>query len=103
MKKLLIAITISTVVCLVAAPGHRSCRAIYSHYPHHHSTSTAPGRAARAGHHKLIQWFDETICGPGNTLELYNLKDDIPEQNNLAKKTPQKGKKIKNVMMTCPN
>lgn len=57
-------------------------RAIYFHYPHYHHS--IPGGAIRAGDWKLLEFF-------GNEgLELYNLKDDIGEQNNLAAKNPKK-------------
>ena len=35
------------------------------------------------GDWKLIKWYT-----PGKELELYNLKDDIGEQKNLAKDLP---------------
>ncbi len=52
--------------------------AIYWHYPHyHHST---PAGAIRQGDWKLIEFFDD------GRLELYNLREDIGEKNNLAGK-----------------
>ena len=58
--------------------------AVYWHYPvYHHST---PAGAIRQGRWKLIEFFD---TGPGR-LELYNLKDDIGEGDNLAAKMPDK-------------
>lgn len=45
---------------------------------------TRPGSAIRLGDWKLIQYFEN------NDLELYNLKDDIGEKNNLAEKNPEK-------------
>jgi hypothetical protein len=72
--------------------------AIYWHYPHYHSSSIGPCGAVRAGDYKLIEWFDETICGPGNECELYNLRDDIGEQNNLAKKMPDETRRLKDML-----
>jgi len=43
---------------------------------------TTPAGAVRSGHWKLIEFFED------GTLELYNLRDDIGEQNNLADKMP---------------
>ena len=37
----------------------------------------------RDGQWKLIEFFE-----PGRSIELYNLKDDIGEKNNLADKHP---------------
>lgn len=75
-------------------------RAIYWHYPHYHSSSIGPCGALRVGDYKLIEWFDETICGPGNELELYNLKEDIGERNNLAKRMPKKTRDLKEMLST---
>ena len=72
--------------------------AIYWHYPHYHSSSIGPGSAVRAGGYKLIEWFDESICGPGNEFELYNLKNDIGEQNNLAKQMPERVENLKRML-----
>ena len=74
--------------------------AIYWHYPHYHSSSIGPCGAVRAGDYKLIEWFDESICGPGNEFELYNLKKDISEQNNLAKQMPEKVEQLKKMLST---
>lgn len=45
---------------------------------------TRPGSAVRQGDWKLIQYFEY------NDLELYNLKEDIGEKNNLAVTCPEK-------------
>jgi hypothetical protein len=47
---------------------------------------------------KLIEWFDESICGPGNEFELYNLEKDIGEQNNLAKQMPERVEQLKKML-----
>lgn len=61
--------------------------AIYWHYPHyHHST---PAGAIRQGNYKLIEFYED------GRLELYNLKKDIGEKNNLAEKMPEKTRKLK--------
>jgi arylsulfatase A len=78
--------------------GHLNRKAIFWHYPHYHSSSIGPCGAVRMGDFKLIEWFDETICGPGNRFELYNLKHDIGEQNNLSKKLPIKTMQLKNML-----
>jgi len=45
---------------------------------------TRPGSAIRYGDWKLIQYFEN------NDIELYNLKDDISEKNNMVKSNPKK-------------
>lgn len=49
---------------------------------------TRPGSAIRLGDWKLIQYFEN------NDIELYNLKDDIAEKNNLAKSNPEKKQEL---------
>jgi len=54
--------------------------AIYWHYPHyHHST---PAGAIRRGDYKLLEFYDD------GRVELYNLRKDIGETNNLAAQKP---------------
>lgn len=49
---------------------------------------TRPGSAIRLGDWKLIQYFEN------GDLELYNLKEDIGEKNNLAKSNPKKTQEL---------
>ncbi|MPY91364.1 MAG: sulfatase-like hydrolase/transferase [Luteitalea sp.] len=44
---------------------------------------TTPAGAIRAGHHKLIEFFET------GTAELYDLEEDIGERNNLAESQPE--------------
>ncbi len=61
-------------------------KAIYFHYPHYHHSR--PAGAIRAGDWKLIEFFEE------DALELYNLKDDIGEGENLADDRPDLAKRL---------
>jgi arylsulfatase A len=83
---------------LLMQKGRLDRPAIYWHYPHYHSSSIGPCGAVRAGDYKLIEWFDESICGPGNEFELYNLKEDIGERNNLAKQMPGRVENLKRML-----
>lgn len=56
---------------------------LYFHYPHYYATTT-PVSAVRSGDWKLLHFFED------NHLELYNLKDDLGEKNNLAATQPVK-------------
>ena len=47
-----------------------------------------PGSAVRLGDWKLIEYFEN------NDIELYNLKEDIGEKNNLASTNPKKVKEL---------
>lgn len=57
-------------------------RSLFWHYPHYHRTK--PYGAIRRGDWKLIEFFEN------GELELYNLKEDQAEQNNLAESQPEK-------------
>jgi len=83
---------------LLRQTGALNREAIYWHYPHYHSSSIGPGGAVRMGDYKLLEWFDETISGPSNRFELYNLKQDIAEQNNLSKKMPRKTDQLRKLL-----
>lgn len=63
--------------------------AIFWHYPHYGNQGGAPGAAIRSGDWKLIEFFED------NHLELYNLKDDIGEQNNIAEMHPEIVKELR--------
>lgn len=63
-------------------------RALAWHYPHYGNQGGAPGAAIRRGDWKLIQWYEK------DALELYNLRDDIGEKNNLSKQEPERVKAL---------
>jgi arylsulfatase A-like enzyme len=65
---------------LLKKTGRLHREAIYWHYPHYHPCGATPYSAVRRGHWKLIEFFED------GRLELYNLKNDISEKNNLAGK-----------------
>ncbi|MCL2741514.1 MAG: sulfatase [Oscillospiraceae bacterium] len=58
--------------------------AIFWHYPHYGNQGGEPGSSVRMGDWKLIEFHD------GGRLELYNLRDDIGEDNDLAAEMPDK-------------
>ncbi len=61
----------------------------YPHYQHYQLGGTTPYSAIRAGDFKLIEFLDD------QRVELYNLKDDIGEQHNLAKEMPAKADELR--------
>jgi len=74
-----------SLVALLRDPGSQLKRdAIYWHYPHYHPGGATPYGAVRAGDWKLIEFYEDMHA------ELYNLKDDLGEKNDLAKKMPEK-------------
>ena len=62
---------------------------LYWHYPHYHGSTWAPGGAIHEGDWKLIEFFEE------NKLELFNLKHDPVELNDLAQQEPTKLRELK--------
>ncbi|HMY76970.1 MAG TPA: DUF4976 domain-containing protein, partial [Blastocatellia bacterium] len=58
--------------------------AIYWHYPHYHPGGATPYSAVREGDFKLIEFFED------EHVELYNLREDLSEQTDLAAKLPEK-------------
>ncbi|MBN2128267.1 MAG: sulfatase-like hydrolase/transferase, partial [Sedimentisphaerales bacterium] len=79
-----------SILPLLRQAGPLRHRAIYFHYPNYafHGNNRLGG-AIRAGDYKLIEHYDD------GSVELYNLADDISEQNNLAQRLPQKAKTLK--------
>jgi arylsulfatase A len=57
-------------------------RQLYWHYPHYYPTTT-PVSAMRTGVWKLIEYLEDS------RIELYNLKDDLGEQHDLANDYPK--------------
>jgi arylsulfatase A-like enzyme len=58
--------------------------AIYWHYPHYGNQGGAPGGVIRVGDWKLVAWYED------GSLELFNLKDDVGEKQNVAAEYPAK-------------
>jgi len=73
--------------------------AIYQHFPGYLGSGkglwrTHPVGTVQCGDWKLLEYFED------NHLELYNLKDDLGEKNNLADKMPDKAKELHAMMLT---
>jgi len=80
-----------SIVPLLKKPSLALTRdALYWHYPlvKPHFLGGCSCGAIRKGRWKLLEFFDD------GHLELYNLKDDIGEKNNLAERMPQKTKEL---------
>ena len=63
--------------------------ALFWHYPHYHPGGAVPYSAIRKGDWRLLQNFET------NEFELYNLKQDISESQNLIDAEPEIAKKLK--------
>jgi arylsulfatase A-like enzyme len=59
--------------------------ALYWHFPHYSNHGMqSPGAAIRSGDYKLLEYFEN------ETVQLFNLKDDIGEQHDLSDSEPRK-------------
>jgi len=72
-----------SLVPLLKGDANKIHEATYYHYPHRSNQKGGPSSAIRDGDYKLILFLNE------NRLELYNIKSDIGETNNLAPKLPE--------------
>lgn len=66
--------------------------ALLFHYPHYHGSGWKPGSAIRKGDWKLIHFYED------GRNELYNLKNDIGEHEDLAKEHPRKLEEMKEAL-----
>jgi len=69
-------------------------RDLFWHFPHYRlGKRITPYGIIRSGDWKLIKYYEN------ETFELYNLKEDISETNNLAEERPELTKEL-NVKLT---
>ena len=57
---------------------------IFWHYPHYGNQGGTPGSSVRWGDWKLIEFFED------GRLELYNLREDLGETDNVAEAHPER-------------
>jgi len=65
---------------------------IFWHYPHYGNQGGTPGSSVRSGDYKLIEFFED-----GRT-ELYNLRDDIREERDLADADPRRATELHDLL-----
>lgn len=63
-------------------------RPLLWHYPHYGNQGGAPSGCIRDGDWKLIEWYED------NRAELFNLREDIGEKQDLAGQMPDKVKEL---------
>ena len=78
-----------SIVPALKQSGPLNRDAIFNYFPH---GGAKAGVTVRAGDWKLIRWFNPAAQSP--THELYNLRDDLGESNNLAAGQPAKVKEL---------
>jgi arylsulfatase A len=63
--------------------------AIYWHFPHYSNHGMqSPGGAILRGDYKLLEYFEN------DTVQLFNLRDDVGEQRDLSREQPQLAEKM---------
>lgn len=77
-----------SLVSLLRDPRQEINRSLYWHYPHYHGSTWTPGASIRDGEWKLIEFYEY-----GKT-ELYHLRTDPGEQNDLAGEKPAIAKRL---------
>ena len=92
-----------SIVPLLEQSGTLQRKALFWHFPAYLEAyrggkikgpwRTTPAGAVRQGDWKLIEFFED------RRLELYNLKDDIGERNNLMEKMPVKAEELYQIMI----
>ncbi|WP_128544620.1 sulfatase [Larkinella soli] len=65
---------------------------MYWHYPHFSNQMGRPAGAVRVGDYKLVELYET------GKLELYNLKEDVAEKNNLAAVQPDKTRELADLL-----
>ncbi|MGJ8725817.1 MAG: sulfatase [Roseibacillus sp.] len=64
-------------------------KSLFWHYPHYSNQGGIPGGAIREGDYKLFERYED------GSVHLYNLKEDIGEQNDLSKENPELVKEMR--------
>lgn len=87
----------TSFLSVLKEPEHKlKHKPIFCHFPgylqsyvHDNGWRTTPVGAIHSGDFKLMEFFED------NRVELYNLREDIGEKNNLATKMPGKAKELR--------
>jgi len=71
----------------------KQTRPLFWHYPHFSNQLGRPAGSVRVGDYKLVELFES------GKLELYNLKEDISESDDLSEKMSQKTKELHQLLV----
>jgi arylsulfatase A-like enzyme len=66
--------------------------ALFWHYPHYGNQGGTPGASVRCGDHKLIEFYED------GRLELYNLRTDLSETQDLLDREPGVAHRLKSLL-----
>ena len=94
-----------SLVPLLRGTGKIDREAIFWHYPHYSNQGGRPGCSVRAGEYKLIEFFEDREISEDGTLapqprrvELYNLREDVGEQRDLASDQPRIAQRLREML-----
>jgi len=82
-----------SIVPLVKGGKEIARKAIYWHFPHYSNHGMqSPGGAVRMGDYKLLEYFER------DTVQLFNLRDDLGEQHDLSRTQPKKAAELRKML-----
>jgi arylsulfatase A-like enzyme len=82
-----------SIAPLVKGASELDREAIYWHFPHYSNHGMqSPGGAVRAGDYKLLEYFEN------NTVQLFNLRNDIGEQHDLSRSEPDRTAQLRTML-----
>ena len=82
-----------SIVPLVTGENNINREAIFWHFPHYSNHGMqSPGGAIRFGDYKLLEYYEN------NTVQLFNLKEDINEKTDLAAKHPERVEQLRKML-----
>ncbi len=74
---------------LVRGEKQLNRQAIYWHFPHYSNHGMqSPGAAIRSGDFKLLEYYEN------NSVQLFNLREDVSEQRDLSREQPELTQKL---------
>ena len=87
-----------SLIPILTGTGTVAHKALYFHYPHYHHLGYLPSGAIRQGDYKVIEWFEATLTNTGTQVNLYNMKNDIGEEHDLAGEMPEKAAEMRQAL-----
>jgi len=86
-----------TIVPLLRGENEITRDTLYWHYPHYSNAGSPPCSAIRENEYKLIEFHED------ESLELYNLAEDIGETTNLASEMPDLTRRLYDKLQSWQN
>jgi arylsulfatase A-like enzyme len=87
-----------SVIPLLKQNGELAPRPLFWHFPNYigarHPNAARPMSVVRSGDFKLLESLED------NRVELYNLRDDLGEQHDLAGAMPEKANELRRLLDT---